>query len=94
MAANILLPRRSRFSLPVNRNTTEDNGSWGLPPGMKLEDTLRVGFQNFSGLPQFTSHPKNDLLCSFILAHDFDIFGIAETNLKWCALPAESQFYE
>jgi hypothetical protein len=61
---------------------------------MKLEDTMCIGFQNIGGIPAFSSHPKNDILCSFILKHNFDIFGIAETNLRWSALPAESQFYE
>jgi hypothetical protein len=61
---------------------------------MKLEDTLCIGFQNIGGIPAFSSHPKNDALHSFILQHDFDIFGIAETNLGRSAVPAESQFYE
>lgn len=46
------------------------------------------------GLPESPSHMKNKSFRSFILKHDFDIFGIAETNLRWCALPAESQFHE
>jgi hypothetical protein len=61
---------------------------------MKLEDTLQIDFQNIGGLPAFSSHPKNDALHLFILKHNIDIFGIAETNLRWSTLPAESQFYE
>ena len=61
---------------------------------MKLDDTLRLGFQNFSGFPESPSHPKNDQFRSFISKHDFDVFGMAETNAKWSVLPASAQFHE
>jgi hypothetical protein len=97
-APNILLPRQARFAtaaVPTFSISTEMiNDSWGLPPGLKLDDILRVGFQNFGGFPEFASHFKNASFRQFILQHDFDIFGLAETNLKWCILPAASQFYE
>jgi hypothetical protein len=97
-APNILLPRQARFATAAvptfSINTEMINDSWGLPPGLKLDDTLRVGFQNFGGFPEFASHFKNASFRQFILQHDFDIFGLAETNLKWCILPAASQFYE
>jgi hypothetical protein len=53
--AHILLPWRSRFSTAVSNNiTTEDDNSWGLPPGMKLEDTLRLGFHGWTPRIPFT----------------------------------------
>ena len=54
----------------------------GRPPGLKMDDTLRLGFQNFSGFLESPSHPKNNSFCSFITKHDFDIFGVAKTNVK------------
>jgi hypothetical protein len=78
----------------TTQHSAANNDSWGLPPGLKLEDTLRLGFQNFGGFPELSSHSKNDAYRSFIPAFDFDIFGVSETNLNWGALSAESQFQE
>jgi hypothetical protein len=75
-------------------HTETSNDAWGVPPGPKLEDTLRIGFQNLGGFPEFPSHFKNASFCNFMVQHEFDIFGLAETNLKWCILPAEAQFHE
>jgi hypothetical protein len=52
-----------------------------LSPGLKLDDTLRLGFQNFVGFPELSSHYKNDAYRSVITEFDFDIFGVSETNL-------------
>ena len=67
-AANTPLPRRSRFSTAVAPNiSTNDDDTWGLPPGIKTEATLRVGFQNLGGLPETLPHPKNKSFVSFVL---------------------------
>jgi hypothetical protein len=71
-----------------------ENGPWGFSPDVKLDNTLRIGFQNLGGFPEFPSHPKNHEFRSFIAQYEFDIFGVAETNVKWCNMPAASQFYE
>jgi hypothetical protein len=90
---NIL--QTSRLPTPATtQNSAANNNSWGLSPGLKLEDTLQLGFQNFGGFPELSSHSKNDAYRSFITDFDFDIFGVSETNLNWGALSAESQFQE
>jgi hypothetical protein len=89
-APNILQPQRQNSM----QATAMKNDSLGLTPGMKLDDTLHIGFQNVGGLPELSSHHKNDSFRSLILEYECNIFGIAETNLNWSALPAESQFYE
>jgi hypothetical protein len=71
-----------------------DDDSWGFTPDLKLDNILRIGFQNLGGFPEFPSHPKNYLFRSFLATHEFDIFGLAETNVKWCNLPAAAQFHE
>ena len=95
-ALNILQPCWDHLPTQADQdNAAVLNGPWGVPPGMKLEDTLRLSFQNFSGFPEFPLHPKNDSFRSFIDKHDFDIFGLAsETNAKWSVLPASAQFNE
>ena len=64
------------------------------PPVLKLDNTLRLGFRNLSSFPESPSHPKNDSFRTFISKHDFNVFGIAETNASWSVLPATSQFHE
>ena len=94
-ALNILQPRWDHLQTQANQdNATALNGPWGMPPGMKLEDALHLGFQNFSSFPELPSHPKNDSFCSFIDKHDFDVFGLAETNATWSVLPASAHFKE
>ena len=92
---NVLQPRWDHLPTQANQdNAAVLNGPWGMPPGMNFNDTLRLGFQNFSGFPEFPLHPKNDSFRTFIAKHDFDVFGLAETNAKWSVLPASAQFNE
>jgi hypothetical protein len=81
---NILQPRWDHLPTSASQdNSTLLNGPWGLHPGIKMNDSLRLGFQNIGGFPESSSHPKNDLLRSFVLKNEFDIFGLAETNVNW-----------
>jgi hypothetical protein len=89
-ASDILQPRGPQLT-PTESG---ENDSWGFSPDVKLDNTLRIGFQNLGGFPEFPSHPKNHEFRSFITQYEFDIFGVAETNVKWCNMPAASQFYE
>jgi hypothetical protein len=59
----------------------------------KGANTLRIGFQNIGGLPKNNYKRKNDLLCQGNTSHDFNIFGIAETNLDWRCLPDNQRLY-
>jgi hypothetical protein len=61
-ALQILQPRWDHLSTSADQNNSTPliNGPWGISPGIKLDDTLRIGFQNAGGLPESPSHPKND----------------------------------
>jgi hypothetical protein len=88
-------PRWDHFpTLASQDNSTLLNGPWGLHPGIKMNDSLWLGFQNIGGLPESSSHPKNDLLRSFVLKNEFDMFRLAETNVNWSRLNASAQFHE
>ena len=94
-ALNTPQPRWDHLPMQVNQNNaTLFNGPWGAPPGLKLDETIRLGFQNLSSFSESPSHPKNDIFRTFISKRDFDVFGIAGTNANWSVLPATSQFYE
>jgi hypothetical protein len=91
----ILQPRWDHLPTSASQdNSTLLNGPWGLHPGIKMNDSLRLGFQNIGGLPESSLHPKNDLLRAFVLKNEFDIFGLAETNVNWSRLNASAQFHE
>jgi hypothetical protein len=52
----------------------------GTPPSIKMDDTLRW----FPRTGVLLSSLHTQVIYSiFIREHDFDIFGVAETNLKW-----------
>jgi hypothetical protein len=75
-------------------NSSLLNGPWGLLPGIKMDDSLCLGFQNIGGFPESPLHPKNDLIRSFVLKNEFDIFGLAESNVNWSQLNASAQFHK
>jgi hypothetical protein len=75
-------------------NSSLLNGPWGLLPGIKMDESLRLGFQNIGGFPESPLHPKNYLIRSFVLKNEFDIFGLAESNVNWSQLNASAQFHE
>ena len=68
---------------------------WGhsLTPN-KSSQHLRIGFANIRGLGlSFRSH-KNTELYSFITNYSFDIFGTAENNVNWPAVPVQNRAHE
>ena len=74
--------------------STDRNGPWGDDMGHKGQNTLRVGFQNVSGLPFFAGNIKNQHICHFLNDGAFDVFGIAETNIYWRKLAIRDQLEE
>jgi hypothetical protein len=50
---------------------------------MKTGNTLRIGFQNIGGFSTKGGKLKEDNIRQGLLKWDFDIFGMAETNLDW-----------
>ena len=69
---------------------------WGqtLSPYTKQHGALRVGFWNIRSLGTFAAHHKNSFLYSFISRYDFDVFGIAEVNVNWSAVPVADRAFE
>jgi len=53
----------------------------------KKKNTLRIGFQNVGGFPTQKGKFKEDNIRLGLQKWEFDIFGMAETNLDWRVLP-------
>jgi hypothetical protein len=50
----------------------------------KLKNTLRIGFQNIGGIQKKNKNKlKDDNIRQRCTKYDFDIFGMAETNVDW-----------
>jgi hypothetical protein len=49
----------------------------------KEEGVVRIGFNNINGLGTQPNDIKNRQIYSFLLQHEFDIFGMVETNVHW-----------
>ena len=54
----------------------------------------RIGFANIHGLGLFAKHNKNREFYSFTQLYDFDIFGMAETNVNWQVVPIQDRLFE
>ena len=54
----------------------------------------RIGFANINGLGLYSTNYKNCEFYSFITHYDFDIFGMAETNVNWQAVPIPDRLHE
>jgi hypothetical protein len=61
-------------------------GNFGDTVCIKKDNTLRLGFQNIGGFPSQCRKLKEDNIRLGIQKWDFDIFGMAETNLDWRVL--------
>ncbi len=63
--------------------------SWGnnLIATSKPKNTTRIAFRNINSLPPHLPDPKHDQLINDIRNGQFDIIGLAETNLRWHNLP-------
>jgi exonuclease III/sulfur relay (sulfurtransferase) DsrC/TusE family protein len=49
----------------------------------KDDGVVRIGFNNINGFGSSTNDNKNHELYGFIKEGDFDVFGMAETNVHW-----------
>lgn len=49
----------------------------------KRQKILRIGFQNIGGFSTTNHQLKDDLIRRGITKWEFDIFGLAETNIDW-----------
>jgi hypothetical protein len=49
--------------------------------GKKTDKCIRIGFNNINGF--HTSGPQSTDLRSFIMTHEFDVFGMCEVNTHW-----------
>ncbi len=60
---------------------------------IKPKRTLQIGFQNIGGFPTHRSDIKEDYIRLGLSNWDFDVFGLAETNLDWRMLPEENKLW-
>jgi hypothetical protein len=77
-----------------NAGTTRSNNV-NFSDNIQKKDntTLRIGFQNISGLPSKSGKLKDELLRKGISKFEFDIFGLAETNVDWIVPQEEHQLH-
>jgi hypothetical protein len=75
----------------INNCTTEDK--FGDQITKKEENMLRIGFQNIGGLPTQAGRLKDEILRHGISKYDFDIFGLAETNVDWRVPEEEDKLF-
>jgi hypothetical protein len=59
----------------------------------KQTNTLRIGFQNIGGFSTAPNRMKDDTIRSGISTYEFDIFGLAETNVDWRLSREEEKLY-
>jgi len=50
---------------------------------LKKENVLRIGFQNIGGFPKSRTKFQEEILRQGLCKLEFDVFGMAETNLDW-----------
>jgi exonuclease III len=72
---NVVVPREG-----VRR---EDSAVVAQEAGRKKEGIIRIGFNNINGIRKGRNDSRNRELQSFIAANQFDVIGMAETNIHW-----------
>jgi hypothetical protein len=50
---------------------------------LKKENVFRIGFQNIGGFPKSRTKFKEEILRQGLCKWEFDVFGMAKTNLDW-----------
>ena len=60
----------------------------------KSDSTFRVGFRNINSLPMQATDIKNDIIIRDIRQYNFDVFGMAETNVAWQHVPQRDRVYD
>jgi hypothetical protein len=74
-------------TLRVSDSAREENfdlqEGFGSSIPLKAANTLRIGFQNIGGFSTKNNSLKDDIINSGLKLWEFDIFGIAETNINW-----------
>ena len=80
---------------PSDSNPTQFDSHWGHHlPIEKSDSAFRIGFRNINSLPVQATDIKNDLVIQDIREYNFDVFGLAETNLAWQNLPQRDRVYD
>jgi hypothetical protein len=59
----------------------------------KEENILRIGFQNIGGFPIDRGKHKEGIIRKGITRWEFDVFGLAETNVDWRIVREEDKLY-
>jgi hypothetical protein len=82
------LPLQNREN---NRLHTENTFGDNLP--IKRKNILCIRFQNIGGFATEHNHIKDGFIRTGLTSFDFDIFGIAETNVNWRLQPEEGKLW-
>jgi hypothetical protein len=61
----------------------ENDEYFGQKITMKASNTLRIGFQNIGGFTPKSKTLKDEIIRNGINTWEFDIIGLAETNVDW-----------
>lgn len=74
-------------------NTVEQTDRFRDNIQKKNNNTLQICFQNIGGLPSQAGMLKDEILKKSISMFDFDVFGLAETNVDWRVPQEEHQLF-
>jgi hypothetical protein len=76
-----------------NRDLTSSKEVFGDNICVKKKIVLRCGFLIIGGLSTQGNSLKDDLLRKGINIYNFDVFGVAETNVDWPFLGEQDRLY-
>jgi hypothetical protein len=76
-----------------NGDQTSSKEDFGDNICVKKKNVLRCGFLNIGGLTTQGNSLKDDLLRKGINVYNFDVFGVAETNVDWQLLGEQDRLY-
>jgi hypothetical protein len=85
-------PERSEEQIDNTMTIMDDSEHLGDRSDRKKSKTLRLGFININGLPIQAANNKNNQLRESINLTQFDIIGLAETNINWSATEVDNKW--
>ena len=84
---------RQRQQIRAQKKSSVNSQIYGNGLGLKTDDILRIGLQNFGGFTNRFDDPVNASLKQWITNKEFNIFGITETNVFWPKITEKLQFH-
>lgn len=104
MAPNVLLARvldnraggasaNRAAKHPLGEARPSGDTRFGVTFEKKDVNVLHIGFQNIGGMSFNSNSLKDDIVRCRISQWEFDVFGLAETNVDWRLIPEEHRPY-